>query len=160
MIGLRTDHEPEAGSLGLLRRPLCTMLSTIVLELVVIGCPLLALQRNRRARPELRPLGHGKRLYVRPCRACRDGRRHIDAGRGPRPVGVGRVGAVVRPRLQDLCGNGFAKLDAIRFRFAIGDRGEIACEQGFRVVLAHAVSSVRVPISSTEDLADLLANLI
>ena len=63
--------------------------------------------------------------------AARDRRRHIDARRGPRPVGIGRIGAVVRPRLQDLCRNRLAERDAIRFRRAIGDRRKIGREGDF-----------------------------
>src|SRR5215467_4671528 len=64
MIGWRTDHEPEPGGLRLLRRTLGTGLPAIVLDLVVVGCPLLALQRDRRTWPKLGCLGHGERLHV------------------------------------------------------------------------------------------------
>src|SRR5712671_3368260 len=44
---------PEPRDLGLLGASLRAVLPTIILELVIVGCPLLALQRNRRAWPEL-----------------------------------------------------------------------------------------------------------
>jgi hypothetical protein len=53
MVGWWTDHEPEPGGLGLLRRTLCTGLAAVVLELVIVSCPFLARQRNRRIRPKL-----------------------------------------------------------------------------------------------------------
>src|SRR5262249_41835277 len=66
MIGWRTRHEPEPGGLGLLRRSLHTFPSTIVFEFIVVGRPLLAFQRNRRAWPKLGALGHREWLHVRP----------------------------------------------------------------------------------------------
>src|SRR5262249_62248092 len=64
MIGRWADHEPEPRGLSLLRGTLCTGLATIVLDLAVVGCPLRALQRNRRTWPKLVWLGHGERLHV------------------------------------------------------------------------------------------------
>src|SRR5262245_54299078 len=55
VIGWWTDHEPEAGGLSLLRRTLCTGLYSIVLDFVVVSCPFLAGERNRRTWPKLRP---------------------------------------------------------------------------------------------------------
>src|SRR5258706_11719879 len=75
LVGLWADHEPEPGGLGLLRRSLRTVFAAIVFELVEVCGPVLALQRNRRARPEMRALGHGQDVRVLPRRA-----------RSPRPL--------------------------------------------------------------------------
>src|SRR5262249_39193 len=56
LVGWRPEHQPESGGLGLPRRTLGAGLTAIVLDLVVIGSPLLALERDRRTRPELRRL--------------------------------------------------------------------------------------------------------
>src|SRR5229473_5716817 len=66
VIGHRWTDEPEPGRLGLLGGSLRAVLATVVFELVVIGCPFLALQRNRRAGPKLGSLGHHERPHVRP----------------------------------------------------------------------------------------------
>src|SRR5439155_13449185 len=66
MIGHRWTDQPEPGRLGLLDRSLGAVLSAIILEFVVVGCPLLALQRNRRLWPELGSLRHYERFHVRP----------------------------------------------------------------------------------------------
>src|SRR4029077_600765 len=66
MVGWWTDHEPEPGGLGLLRRALCTGLAPVVLDLVVVSCPFRGLQRNRRSWSKLGWRGHGKWLHVSP----------------------------------------------------------------------------------------------
>src|SRR5215813_4295909 len=95
VIGLWTSHKPEPGSFGLLVRSLRTGLSTIVFEFVEVGCPLLALQRNRPIWPELGSRSHRERFHARPHRGRRNRRRHIHARRGPRPVIIGFITAVI-----------------------------------------------------------------
>ena len=96
-----------------------------ILDLVVVGGPLLALERDRRLRPELRRARERERLDVRPRRGDRDRRRHIDAGFGLVPVRIRRICAVIGARLQDLCGDRLAELDPRRLRVTVGNRGEI-----------------------------------
>src|SRR5689334_24491771 len=64
MVSWWTDHEPEPGGLGLLRRTLCTGLAAVLLDLVVVSCPFRALQRNRRSWSKLGCRGHDKWLHV------------------------------------------------------------------------------------------------
>src|SRR5262245_26528266 len=65
---LRASDEPEACVLGLSGIPLGAGLGAEVLYLIVIGGPLLAVQRDRWFRPELRLARQGERLQVRPGR--------------------------------------------------------------------------------------------
>src|ERR1700730_15482267 len=65
VISHRRTDEPKAGNLGLLDRSLGTDLSAVLLELVIVGCPLLAIQSNRRGVPEFSALRHGERAYSR-----------------------------------------------------------------------------------------------
>src|SRR5258707_8357818 len=126
VIGPRRSDKPEQGYFGLLRRSPRAGLSTEVLELIVIRRPLLALQRNRRARPELGWIVQDERLHVRPHRRDRDRSWHINTRRGLWPVGVWRAGAIVRSRLQYLRRDCLAELDAIRFCSALGKWREVA----------------------------------
>src|SRR5215813_4873086 len=64
VIGWWADHQPKPGDLGLLGRALGTGLAAIVLDLIVVSCPLLAVQRNRRTWPKLGWGGHGERLHL------------------------------------------------------------------------------------------------
>ena len=124
-VALRPGDEPEAGVLGLPGRALGAGLAAEILDLVVVGGPLLAVERDRRLRPELRCARECERLHVRPGRGDRDRRRHIDAGPGLVPVGIGRIRAVVGARLQDLGGDRLTELDPLRLRVAVRNRGEI-----------------------------------
>src|SRR5262249_43791922 len=108
MVGWWTDHEPEPGGLGLLRRTLCTGLAAVVLNLVVVGCPFRALQRNRRSWSKLGWCGHANGLPFPPFGGGGDRGGHIPAGRRPRPVVTARVFAIVAPRLQAFCRNRLA----------------------------------------------------
>src|SRR5207245_4957883 len=122
VISSRCTDEPEPGRLGLLYASPGTALCTILLDLIVIRRPLRAVERHRRLGAELGSPGYGEGLHIRPHRIDGDRCRHIDARRGPRAVSIRSVATIVRPRLDDFCGNGFAKLDVIRFRGAIGYR--------------------------------------
>src|SRR6516165_9242467 len=127
-IGHWTGDEPEACGLGLLWRSDRALLCAIALDLVEVFRPFRAIEWNRRAWPELGRTRHCEWLEGWPHWGPHDRRRHIDARRCPRPVVIGCVGAVLRPRLQDLRRNGLAELDAFRFRRTIGDRRKIVGE--------------------------------
>src|SRR5262245_50961275 len=114
MVAHRSGHQPELGVLGLPRRPLAAGLATKALDLVVVGSPFLALERDRRLRPELRWALHREWLHTWPHGGSRDRRRHIDAGPGLRPIGVGRAGAVSLALDNDLCRHLLSDLDAVR----------------------------------------------
>src|SRR3954447_10008734 len=58
----RPRSQPEAGVLGLPRGALAAGSSTERLDFVVVGGPLLAVERNRRLRAELRGARQGERL--------------------------------------------------------------------------------------------------
>src|SRR4051812_2719790 len=60
----RPRSQPEAGVLGLPRRALAAGSSTERLDFVVVGGPLLAAERNRYGRTELRGARQSKRLQV------------------------------------------------------------------------------------------------
>src|SRR5437868_11632979 len=111
MVGYRSRDQPEAGCLGLLGRSLRTLLCAIDLDLIEVLRPFLACERDRRLWPELRWVHHRERLDLWPHRGPHDRRRHIDARRRAWPVVIGRVGAIVCPRFQDLCTDGLSELD-------------------------------------------------
>src|SRR5260370_3729736 len=62
VIGGWCTDEPEPCRLGLLGCSLRTVLSAIVLDLIVVCCPLCAVQRNRRRWPKVGSLGYCERL--------------------------------------------------------------------------------------------------
>ena len=53
------------------------------------------------------------------------GRIYVGARRGPRPIGIQRIGTIVCPRLQASSGDRFAELYAVQLRFALWERREI-----------------------------------
>src|SRR5215510_8351659 len=94
MVACWSGDQPEIGILRLPRGSLSAGLATKALDLVVVGSPFLALERNRRLRPELRWLLHREWLHIRPHRGGGDRGWHIHAGPGLRAIGIGRIRAV------------------------------------------------------------------
>src|SRR5262245_61318362 len=118
MVAHWSGHQPELTILGLPWGPLGAGLAAKALDLVVVSSPFLALDGNRRLRPELGWLLHREWLHIRPHRGGGDRGWHIHAGLGLRPVGVRRVGAVGFALGNDLGSNLLSDLDAVRLGLA------------------------------------------
>src|SRR6516162_10195422 len=109
----RPGQEPKSRVFGLLWRPLAAVLCTEFFDFVVILGPLLALERDRRLRAELRRASHRERSEVRPVRSNGDSGWDIDAGPRNRPIGIRRRRSVASARLQRFCSDRLAELDAV-----------------------------------------------
>src|SRR5205085_4321513 len=114
IVAYGPGDQPKLGILSLPRRSLAAGLATKALDLVVVGRPVLALERNRRLRTELRRTLHRERLHFGPHGGGGDRRRHIDAGLCLRPVSVRRVGTVSLALGNDLGGDLLSDFDAVR----------------------------------------------
>src|SRR6266850_5504910 len=66
IVAHRPGDQPKLRILGLPRSPLAAGLATEALDLVVVACPFLTLQRNRRLRPELRRTLHREWFHIWP----------------------------------------------------------------------------------------------
>src|SRR5215467_1077567 len=95
VIGLRTGHEPEPRHLGFLRRTLGALARPVGLDLVVVGSPLLARERDRWPGAELVGALEHKGLEVRPGRAGHCRRWNVDPGLRQRTIRIRASGAVM-----------------------------------------------------------------